>query len=136
MGCSRPALPAKPNLGEDWSGVFVTATASYAKARRAKERRGYGCLRRLRTAAKSIEEISNPMRKIADILDEFGAEIDERDLPCSQHQHHAKQNQIHQINHHEREKRPVVPQIRLILGNHPAREGEMECPCCADRRIE
>src|SRR3989442_12595792 len=76
------------------------------------------------------------MQKIADVLDQVAAEIDECDLPCSQHQHHAKQNQIHQVNHDEREKRTVVPQVGLVLGNHPAGEAEMECPRCADHRIE
>ena len=43
-------------------------------------------------------------------------------------QESAEDQQVHQIDKDQREEGPVLSQVRLVLEDHPAGEGEVETP--------
>ena len=53
-----------------------------------------------------------------------------------ENQHHAEQQQIHEIDNHEGKECPLICEIGLIFRNHPAAEREMKCPRCADDGVK
>ena len=52
-------------------------------------------LRMLRTLRETIEQPDNPIRKIADVCQQIGAETGKRDLRRCENQHHTEEKQIH-----------------------------------------
>ncbi len=90
----------------------------------------------LRASNKSVAQIDNPLQEVADIRRQICAKAYKRNLWRGHDQQPAKQKQVHQINHHQREKCAVIAQIGLPLRNHPAGESEMERPGRADRGVK
>jgi len=90
----------------------------------------------MRAAAEAVEEVGDPAGKIADVGEEIGAKTGERDLWRHQDEHCAQEQQIHQVDHNEREKCAVLSQVALVFRNHPAGEREMKRPGRADHGIE
>ena len=86
----------------------------------------------LELAEKSISQVE----KLPGSSQQICAEAGKCDLWRRENQHHAEQQQIHQIDHHERKKCALIAEISLILRDHPAGEREMERPRCADHRVK
>jgi len=84
----------------------------------------------------SAEQFRDRRREVTEIRQQIRAEAFKGDVSGCQNQHHAEQQQIHQIDDYERKKRALIGKVRLVLGNHPAREREMERPRDANHRIK
>lgn len=76
----------------------------------------------------SSEKLDNPLRKVAEIGQQIRAEICKRDFGRCKHEHHAEQQQVHEIDHDERKKCALIGEVGLIFGYHPAGKREMERP--------
>src|SRR5437763_11872883 len=63
-------------------------------------------------------------------------EARKRNLWRRKNEHHTEQQEVHQIDHNQREDRALIAQVRLILRNHPARKSEVESPCHTDYSIK
>ena len=86
--------------------------------------------------AEAISNIDKPPRKVAKIYQQIRAEPCKGDLWRRQNEHHAQQQQIHQIDHDEREERALIAQVSLIFWDHPARKREMERPRRSDDSVK
>ena len=84
----------------------------------------------------TLEKIENPTGKDAKIGQQICSETDERNLRRRQNEHHAEQQDVHQIDHDQREERTLIAQVSLIFRDHPTRKREMERPRRADHRVK
>ena len=84
----------------------------------------------------TLEQIENPTRKAGKIGQQIRSETGERNLRRRQNEHHAEQQHVHQIDHDEREERPLIAQISLIFRDHPTRKREMERARHADHSVK
>ena len=82
------------------------------------------------------QTIDDPVRKIADVRHQIGAETGKGNLRRRHNQHRAEQHQIHQVDHDQRKKCSVIAQVSLFLWNHPAGKCEMERPGGADEGVK
>ena len=90
----------------------------------------------LRRTARISKKIDKPARKVAKIYQQIRAESRKRSLWGCQNEHHAEQQQVHQIDHDEREERALIAQVSLIFRDHPARKREMERPGRSDDSVK
>ena len=84
----------------------------------------------------ALEKLDNPSREVAKICQQVRAEPSKGDLSRRKNEHHAEQQQVHQIDDHEREECALIAQVGLIFRDHPAGEREMERPGGADHGIQ
>src|ERR1700757_5280423 len=90
----------------------------------------------LRRTARLSKKIDKPPRKVAKIYQQICAKSCKRNLWRRQNEHHAQQQQVHQIDYDEGEKRALIGKISLIFRDHPARKREMERPRCSDHSVK
>ena len=81
-------------------------------------------------------KFNDPLREVPEIRQQIGAKTRKRDMRRGENQHHAEQKQVHEIDHHERKKCALIAQVRLIFQDHPACEGKMKRPRCANDRVK
>ena len=55
-------------------------------------------------------------------------------LRCSRSKEKGDQESIYQVNQGQGKKEPVNAQVRLVLADHPKREGQMESPSQPDHQ--
>jgi len=87
-------------------------------------------------ACDALEQIDDPLREVAKIRQQIRAEICERNFGRCKHEHHAEQQQVHEIDHDERKKGALIAEVGLIFRNHPAGKREMERPGRANHGIK
>ena len=90
----------------------------------------------LRRTARIFKKIDKPPRKVAKIYQQIRAKPCKRNLWRRQNEHHAEQQQVHQIDHNEGEERALIGQVSLIFRDHPARKREMERPRRSDDSVK
>ena len=84
----------------------------------------------------TLEKIENPPREIGKIDQQIRPETGERNLRRRQNEHHAEQQDVHQIDHDQREERTLIAQVSLIFRDHPTRKREMERARRADHSVK
>src|SRR5207244_12421567 len=75
-------------------------------------------------------------REVPEISQQIVPETGKSDSRRGENQQHAEQKQVHEIDHDERKKCALIAQIRLIFQDHPACEGKMKRPRCANDRVK
>src|SRR5260370_25427845 len=66
--------------------------------------------------------------KVHRALQEFSAEGIKGDIAAGENEHEAQSEEIHQIDHHHREKRSVLDEISLPVPEHPNGERYVKHP--------
>jgi len=84
----------------------------------------------------SAEQFRDRRREVTEIRQQIRAEAFKGDLSGCENQHDAKQQQIHEVDDHERKKRALIGKVRLVLRDHPAGEREMERPRGANHSVK
>ncbi len=82
------------------------------------------------------KKLHDPRHEISEIRQQIRTEAFKRDLSGRKNQHHAEQQQIHQVDDYERKKCALIGKVGLILGDHPTGEREMERPRDANDSVK
>ncbi len=82
------------------------------------------------------KKLHDPRHKTSEIRQQIRPEAFKRDLSRRKNQHDTEQQQIHEVDDDERKKCALISKVRLVLGNHPAGEREMERPRDANDSVK